>query len=216
VTDSLHPSLAAATSAIASDALDRLGHRDFVCDARIRPLWPSARVVGTAMPIVVVCSSDQPEHPYQGEMDALDSLQPGDVAVYQTDHGCPVAAWGELFACGAIGRGAVGAICDGYVRDASQLEQLGFPTFAAGYSPLDTFARAVVKTFGDKAVCGGVAVRRGDVIVADVDGVVVIPQELREGATAEISKKRRLEEGARDDLRAGMRIKDVWNKYGVF
>lgn len=206
----------AATSAIVSDALDRIGLREQALDPAIRPLWPEARLVGIAMPVVVVCDTSMPEHPYAGEMAALDALRPGEVPVFEIDERSRAAAWGELFSCGAIGRGAVGAICDGYVRDARQIRELGYPTFARGCSPLDTLGRAVATEHGEHAICGGVRISRGDLVVADADGIVAVPAGAIDEIAEAVARKRRLEEGARADLMAGMSIHTVWDKYRVF
>ena len=205
-----------ASSAIVADALDQLGLHDQALSGSIRPLWPAARCVGRVYPIVVRADSSTPASPYDGEMAALDGLGPGDVAVFEVEAGVRAASWGELFSCGALGRGARGAIVDGMVRDASQIEELGFPTFALGCSPLDTFERAVVSSHGDSAVVGGVSVARGDVIMADRDGIVVIPAASLDPVIEAVTTKRVLEQGARDDLLAGMAIRDVWEKYQVF
>jgi regulator of RNase E activity RraA len=205
-----------ASAAIVADALDRMGLHDQVLSESIRPHWPAARCVGLVYPVVVSADSSTPTRPYDGEMSALDGLQPGDVAVFEVEPGVRAASWGELFSCGALGRGARGAIVDGMVRDATQIEELGFPTFARGCSPLDTFERAVVSSHGDSAVVGGVPVDRGDVIVADRDGIVVIPAAVIDPVIETVATKRVLEQGARDDLLAGMAIRDVWEKYQVF
>lgn len=205
-----------ASSATVADALDRLGHRYQTLDPAIRPLWPRARVVGRAVPVVVVADPSIPELPYDGEMSALESLGPGDVPVFAVEDGIRAASWGELFSCGAIGRGARGAIVDGFIRDAQQIEALGFPTFARGYSPLDTLGRAVVSSIGETASIGGVVVDPGDLIVGDVDGIVVIPSELTDEVVAAVASKRKLEQAARDDLIAGLGIRAVWDKYEVF
>ena len=205
-----------ATSAIVSDALDRMGLREQALDPAIRPAWPGARVVGLAMPVEVVCDTAVPERPYAGEMAALDALMPGEVPVLGIGAGSRAAAWGELFSCGAMGRGAVGVICDGYIRDARQIEELGYPTFARGCSPLDTLGRAVVASYGESAICGGVRISRGDLMVADADGIVAVPSDAIEAVADAVASKRKLEEGARADLLAGMSIHAVWDKYQVF
>jgi regulator of RNase E activity RraA len=207
-----------ATSAIVSDALDKLGLRQQAqaLDPAIRPLWDDAVVIGWARPVLVIADTSEPEHPYDGEMSALDSLEPGDVPLFAVEQGLRVASWGELFSCGAIGRGAQGAIVDGLVRDARQIRQLGFPTFARGCTPLDTYARAIVADHGCAAVVGGVYVTPGDLVVADIDGIVVVPRAAVRDAAEFVKSKRKLEEGARQDLLDGMRIRDVWAKYGVF
>ena len=208
--------LAGALSATVCDALDSLGLRSQALDPAIRPLWRGAQLVGRAMPIVVSCQEAMPDDPYVGEMDALDALSAGEVPVFEIAAESRAAAWGELFSCAAIGLGAVGVVCDGLVRDARQIEELGFPTFARGCSPLDTLGRAVVTSYGQSALCGGVRVARGDLIVADADGVVAVPSAVMDHVATAVIDKRKLEAGAREDLLNGMTIRAVWEKYQVF
>jgi regulator of RNase E activity RraA len=207
--------LAGAASALVSDVLDRMGRRDQVLDRAIRPLWSKARLVGVAVPVVIVADSSEPDLPYDGELTALDGLRPGDVPLFVVESGVRAASWGELFSCAAIGRGAAGVVVDGFVRDAAQIEALGFPAFARGLSPLDTFGRAVVRSIGVEAVAGGVEVAPGDLIVGDVDGIVAIPRALADDVAAAVATKHRLEGNARDDLLAGLGIREVWETYGV-
>jgi 4-hydroxy-4-methyl-2-oxoglutarate aldolase len=216
VTDTVPAALRDVTSALVADALDSLGLREQTAHPRVKPLFRGARVVGRAYPVSVIEDLDEPEEPYAGEMDALAALSPGDVGVYAVGQGSRAAAWGELFSCGAIGRGAVGVLVDGCVRDAKQIEELGFPVFAADTSPLDTRARARVDAHGSPLVFAGVSVSRHDLIVADVDGVVVVPAPAVDAVAALVAKKKPLEQGAREDLIAGMPIREVWTKYGVF
>ncbi len=212
----LPAALLAATSAIAADALDALGYREQTMHARLRPVDPGMRLVGRAYPVDVVEDHDVPDQPYEGEMQALGAMGPGDVGVYAVSGDSRAAAWGELFSCAAIGRGVAGVVVDGCIRDSRQIRELRYPVFAAGRSPLDTLARARVRTHGESVVCGGRVVRRGDVVVADEDGVVVVPLESVDAVAARIATKHRLEQGAKDDLVSGASIREVWEKYGVF
>jgi regulator of RNase E activity RraA len=207
--------LGGAPAAVISDALDRMGRRDQVLDLAIRPLWPEARLAGVAVPVVIVADPSEPELPYDGELTALDGLRPGEVPLLVVEEGVRCASWGELFSCAAMGRGAAGVVVDGYVRDAAQIKALGFPTFARGLSPLDTFARAVVTDIDVEARVGGVDVQPGDLVVGDVDGIVVVPQEMVADVAEAVVTKHRLEGNAREDLLAGMSIREVWIKYGV-
>jgi regulator of RNase E activity RraA len=207
--------LAGAPSAIVADALDRLGRREQALDPAIRPLWPQARLAGRAMPVVVRCSTELPDPPYESEIQALEALGPGDIAVFEVERTSRAATWGELFSCAAMGAGAVGVVVDGCIRDAAQIEELGFPTFARATSPLDTLGRATVVSFGEQATCGGVVVRRGDVVVGDVDGVVVIPAALVDDVVRAIETKGSLEASARADLLAGLSLREVWDRYEV-
>ena len=212
---SVPAALAGAASAVVSDVLDRMGRRDRVLDQAIRPLWPEARFVGVAVPVVIVADSSEPELPYDGELTALDGLRPGEVPMFVVEPGVRAASWGELFSCAAIGRGAAGVVVDGFVRDASQIKALGFPTFARGLSPLDTFGRAVVTGVDVEAAVGGVEVAPGDLVVGDADGIVAIPRALAADVAEAVATKHRLEGNARDDLLAGLGIREVWEKYGV-
>ena len=205
-----------ATSAIVADALDKLGLAEQALDPAIRPLWATARVVGRVYPVVIVADSAVPADPYEGEMDALEALGEDDVPLFEVEPGVLAASWGELFACGALGRGARGVVVDGMIRDAVQLEELGFPTFSRGFSPLDTLKRAIVAHHGAEATVGGVRVRRHDIVVGDRDGIVVVPEERVADVSALVSAKRVLERSARDDLLSGMGIRAVWDKYQVF
>jgi 4-hydroxy-4-methyl-2-oxoglutarate aldolase len=216
VTDPIPDALLDSSSAIVADALDALGWREQVVDPRVQPVFHGARLVGRAFPVLVVDDDETPAEPYAGEMDALAAMMPGEVGMYSVTGGNRAAAWGELFSCGAIGRGAVGALVDGCIRDVRQIEELGFPVFAAGRSPLDTLARARVAEFGNPIDFAGKRVERGDVVVADADGIVIVPQDLVDEVATFVASKHVLERAARDDLMAGADIRDVWNKYGVF
>ena len=207
--------LESAPASVVSDVLDRLGRREQVLDLAIRPLWPEARLAGVAVPVVIVADTSEPELPYDGELTALDGLRPGDVPMFVVEPGVRCASWGELFSCAAIGRGAAGLVVDGLVRDAAQIVALGFPTFARGLSPLDTFARAIVTDIDVEARVGGVDVTPGDLVVGDIDGIVVVPREMAADVAEAVITKHRLEGNARADLLAGMGIREVWAKYGV-
>lgn len=216
MTDRTPASLSSATSAIVADALDACGHREQTMDPRVRPAWPGARIVGRAFPVHVVIDETRPAQPYEGEMRALEAMRAGDVGVYAVDEGSLAAAWGELFSCAAIGRGVQGVVVDGCIRDSVQIAELHYPVFASGRSPLDTLARARVDTFGEPVSCAGVRVAPGDLVVADADGVVVVPEALVEEVAAFVANKQRLEQSAKNDLMAGSSIQQVWDTYQVF
>jgi regulator of RNase E activity RraA len=220
VTEPLPDALLSATSAIAADELDALGHRQQSMDGRLAPVDTRTRLVGRAYPVSIVADTSTPDEPYEGEMSALGAMPAGAVGVYGAREPArslvQAAAWGELFSCAAIGRGVVGVVVDGCVRDVRQITDLGFPVFAAGRSPQDTLARARVDVHGEPVHCGGQLVRPDDVVVADADGIVVVPAGLVDEVAGRIATKHRLEQDARDDLMAGASIREVWAKYGVF
>jgi len=205
-----------AYTAVVADALDRLGFREQILDPAIRPLRSDVFVAGRAVPVVIDATTEIPDEPYTGEMDALDSLGPGDVPLLSVDPKSRAAVWGELFSCAALGRGARGAIVDGFTRDARQISELGFPLFCRGFSPLDTLGRAQVRSFGVPAVVGGVRVEPGDYVIGDEDGIVAVPGAVIEDVLGIVREKASTELDARADLLAGAGVRDIWAKYGVF
>jgi regulator of RNase E activity RraA len=202
--------------ALACDALDGFGARQQAMDARIRPIQPGARLVGWARTVEVQASSRIAPEPYAGEMAVITSLRPGDIAVYHVDDDVQAALFGELFSLAARAHGAVGAVLDGPVRDLRQLRELAYPVFANGVSPYDTQGRAEVVAHDVPITCGGVTVMTGDVIVADDDGVVVVPRAHISAVIETVAAKVSKERGARSDLLDGAPMQDVWEKWRVF
>lgn len=212
------PLTAGTYSALISDALDELGLRGQVMDPALRPLSVDTVLAGVAMPAVIETTDEvvTPDSPYESEIRAVQRLEPGWVSVYGVAPGTRAAVWGELFSYAALTRGAVGAVIDGYVRDTRQLRAMGYPVFSRGASPLDTRARARVSDVGVPAAVGGVIVHPGDFIIADSDGVVVVPSAALEHVRAFVVRRRQDEGGARRDLRAGLAMDAVWEKWQVF
>jgi regulator of RNase E activity RraA len=200
---------------VVADALDRLGFRAQTLDPTIRPLYPGSRLIGRVVPVIIETTDRIPNQHYEGEIRAVEALSPGDVPLFLVPSGNRAALWGELFSCAGRGRGAVGAIVDGYVRDSRKIAELKFPVFCRGCSPLDTLGRAEVRAFGVEAVCGGVRILPNDYVIADEDGVVIIPATVFDDVVTLVVPKIRKESRARKDLLAGKRIRDVWKKYGV-
>ena len=164
------------------DILDSLGHRNQAMHQRLRPLLPDIRncgFVGRARTIRWM-ETDYvvTEDPYGLEIEAMDALQPGDVVVHSTDYSGSNAPWGELMTTVAKRNGAVGCVCDSQIRDCVRIIDMGFPVFYAGIRPLDSMGRARVMAYDVPVKCGEVLVNPGDLIFADFDGIVVIPQGL--------------------------------------
>ena len=208
--------LALLSVALTADALDSLDARDQVMDSRIRPIQPGTRLVGWARAVDVRATDVIADQPYTGEMAAIAALRPGDVPVYHVETAVRAALFGELFSLAARAQGAVGAVLDGAVRDVQLIRDLGFAVFADGVSPYDTRGRAEVVGHDVPVVCGGVAVASGDLIVADDDGVIVVPARLVAAVLAEVVAKVAGEQGARADLLNGANVQEVWGKWGVF
>jgi regulator of RNase E activity RraA len=202
-------------AAVIADILDDLGYRDQVMEAAIRPLLPDVVVVGRARTMLVVPQSIIPDEPYQMQIDATDALQRGDVVVAQMSGITNSAFWGELFSTAALARGAVAAVMDGYVRDTRKVLELGFPVFATGMRPINSKGRCTVSAFDVPIVCGGVAVMPGDLIFAEIDGVVVIPQAVTDSVLARALEAASKENAMRQELMAGSTLRAAWQKHRV-
>lgn len=202
--------------AVVSDILDGLGFRNQVMQANLRPvdLGSRAVLVGRAATVMFGPIFETLKEPYTTAIAAIDALKPGDVGVLATS-GINATFWGELFSNAALARGARGMVMDGYHRDTRKILDLGFPVFSTGSRPLDIAGRAQAIDYDVPVICSGVAVRPGDIIFAEIDGIAVIPHEVAEETVAKAFEKIATEDRARDDLREGAYLGDVWKKYKV-
>src|SRR2546422_11386167 len=161
-------------TAVVADSLDELGVRNQAMREYLRPVHARSTFAGWARTISCADIYHTPPDPYSLEIEAVDSLLPGAVAVIGTGKSTRNAPWGELLSTAAKSRGARGAVVDGLVRDVKKIEELGFPVFAAGIKPVDSRGRGVVIDYNVPVDCAGVLVSPGDLVFADYDGVVVI------------------------------------------
>jgi regulator of RNase E activity RraA len=202
-------------TAVVSDALDELGIRNQAMREYLRPVLPDAVYAGWARTILCRDVYQASANPYDLEIEALDSILPNEVVVVATSSSIRNAPWGELLSTAAATRGARGAVVDGLIRDVRKIQALGFPVHATGIKPVDSQGRGEVVEYNVAVECGGVLVRPGDLVVADYDGVVVVPQDVVEQTIQLASGKVMRENHSRKDLKEGAYLRDVFNKYGV-
>ncbi len=201
------------------DVLDELGCRDQAMHHRLRPLLPNRRAcgfVGRARTLRWM-ETDYivEEDPYGLELDFMDSLRPGDVVVHSADPGGTNAPWGELMTTIAKRNGAVGCVCDSQIRDGVQIIDMGFPVYYTGIRPLDSKGRARVMAYDVPVRCGDVLVAPNDLVVADFDGIVVIPQDKISETLALAAEKMGKENLARQELLAGKTLREVYDTHRV-
>jgi 4-hydroxy-4-methyl-2-oxoglutarate aldolase len=203
--------------AVISDILDAMGYRNQVLQPGVVPAQPdpSQVLVGRAATLLVGPQYEVVEQPYTNQIAAIDALEPGDVVVSGVGGMTNIAVWGELFSNAAKARGARGFLTDGCHRDTRMVLDLGFPVFSRGPRPVDISGRGTVISIGRPVEVAGVVVYPGDVVFAEVDGVVVIPHNLAEETVSRAFEKVAKEDGAREDLRAGRLLSEVWSKYRV-
>jgi regulator of RNase E activity RraA len=202
-------------TAVVSDSLDELGVRQQAMREHLRPLFGIRCFAGWARTISCCDIYHIPPDPYSVEIEAVDSLKPGEVAVVGTSKSTRNAPWGELLSTAARARGARGAVVDGLVRDVDKIEELGFPVFAAGVKPVDSKGRGIVTAYNVPVECGEVLVHPGDLVFADRDGVIVIPRALVVEVVEMATDKARRENDSRSELLRGAYLRDVFAKYQV-
>lgn len=205
--------------AVICDILDELGYRQQAMHQRLRPLLPdrmNCGFVGRARTARwMETDYVQEDNPYGLEIEAMDSLKPGDVVVHSTDHGATNAPWGELMSVVAKQRGAVGCVCDSQIRDCVRIIEMGFPVYYAGIRPLDSKGRGLMVAYDVPVACGDVIVKPGNLIFADFDGIVVIPNEVEREVLRQAKEKVQKENLSRKDLLSGKTLREVYERYGV-
>ncbi len=205
--------------AVVCDVLDSLGFREQAMHHRLRPLLPDmykCGFVGRARTVhwMAVEYANEAD-PYGLEIDVMDTLRPGDVLVHSTDYAGTNAPWGELMSTVAKVRGAAGCVCDSQIRDCVKIIEMGFPVYYTGIRPLDSQGRGMVMAYDVPIRCGEVLVHPQDLIFADFDGIVVIPQAVEQDVLRLAQEKVDKESLTRQELLEGKSLREVYNKYGV-
>jgi 4-hydroxy-4-methyl-2-oxoglutarate aldolase len=148
----------------------------------IRPVYPGARLIGPAVTVLL-----QPGDNWMMHV-AVEQLRPGDVIVAACTSESDDGFFGELLATSVRARGGVGLVIDGGCRDVSELQEMDFPVFSRAISAKGT-VKATLGSVNVPIAFAGAQIRPGDVVVADADGVVVVPAG-RVAEVAEVSRKR--------------------------
>ncbi len=179
-------------------------------------MTPGSRAFGRAWTVRFEPSTvDFPADPYGAAIDYISAIRPGEIAVIGTEESNETAFWGELFSAAAIGAGAVGVVTDGNLRDTEKIVGLGFPAFSRSRRPIDYRARMRVTETGGAIELGGVRIATGDIVLADDDGVVVIPRE-RELEVLTLARERAAKESTvLTELLAGESLRAVWDRHGI-
>jgi regulator of RNase E activity RraA len=201
-------------SSILGDVLDLHGRHYQFLPAACRPLAPHMVVVGRAMTVLENDCDGVPDPPFGKMLEALDSLQEGEIYLAA---GCVprYALWGELMTTAAKVRGAAGAVMAGYARDIKGIIEMDFPTFCYGSYGQDQRGRGHVVAYRVPLEIEGVTVNPGDLIMGDIDGVVVVPQEMEVDVVTHALGQARKEKTARTMLQNGASAHDVFTATGV-
>ncbi|GAA0473926.1 RraA family protein (plasmid) [Halococcus dombrowskii] len=203
------------TAAI-TDVLHEHGYEEQTLDPDITPIETGVSATGIAFPII-----GQPNR----SVDADESLRTflkmhedisnNHLLMYDTNDDSS-AHLGELEVSSLQPRGCNGAIIDGGIRDTSTILEKGFPVFHKYTSPVDCIFRWELLDWDVPAVVGGVEVTPGDIVVADDDGVVVVPEKIAEEILYDAEKMVDSEDKVRESLSEGMTPLEAYEKYGTF
>jgi len=188
-----------------SDCMGRFG----AMSVELRPLSAPVRFAGSAVTVKTLASD------LAAPFKAIDIAEPGDVIVIDAHTSASTAFWGENMTISAMNRGVVAAVIDGACRDVTEIRHLGFPVVCRGIVP----NVAAVTGYGEVNVtvqCGGVSVSPGDLLVADENGVVVVPLERCEAVLAQAQQLLATERLLQDKLRAGATIGQLVDVDAVF
>lgn len=199
---------------VLGDVLDSLGHTHQFLPPGVVGLRSHMTIVGRAMPVVVRPVWGPQAKPFGLMTEALDQLDPGEVYV-APGAGIPAAAWGEIMTATARTRGAVGAVIDGYHRDTPNVLSQDWPVFSRGAYAQDSSVRSAVADYRVPVEIGGVTIKPGDLLFADVDGVLIVPADVEEEAVRRAVEKASTEKVVLNAILDGMSSTEAFARYGV-
>ena len=202
-------------SAVVCDALDSIGLTRQSPRVAIRPLTAEGVLVGRCKTTLWADMAHVDPRPYELELKAVDSCRPDDVLIAAAGGTTRSGLWGELLSTAARRSGCVGAIVDGAVRDVKKMRAMGFPIFARGTCIYDSKDRNRVVDVDVPVEIDGIQFSPGDLVLADEDGIVVVPQRVEAEVIRLAWEKVHAENVVRDAIAAGMTATAAFQKYGV-
>jgi len=214
--DSLPRRFARIYTAAVADVMDELGLLRQTLPSTIQPLVPDMRCAGYGFPARGRPRKQGPRDEVIRKFLGMIGDVPRDSVLVIQAKDDAAAHFGELSAESLRARGVRGVVVDGSTRDAAAIARLRFPTFVRYRTPQDSLPRWQVQDWGQPVTIGGVRVALGDVIVADLDGVVVVPRRVAHEVLLRCEKLVGTENKVRAAVRRGTKPLEAYEKYGAF
>jgi regulator of RNase E activity RraA len=158
-----------------SDAMEKVAGQKIYLSHRMQPIFTS-KFAGFALTVKLKKEENHDPHALDGMLSAIDQGGPNSVYVMVVEDGADIAGMGGLMGTAMLARNFSGAIIDGGVRDTAYLKKIGFPVFALGNVPSTSVGHYRFDGSSVPVTCDGVLVNPGDIVVADSDGVVIVPR----------------------------------------
>lgn len=203
------------TSAVVCDALDAAGFPNQSPRVAFQQLTVPGVLVGRCKTTLWADMAHVDPKPYELELKAVDTCKADDILIAAAAGSMRSGIWGELLSTAARNAGCVGAIVHGAVRDVRQMAEMKFPVYALGTIIYDSKDRQRVIDIDVPVEIDGVAFLPGDLVIADRDGIVVVPRAVEAEVVQAAWAKVNAENEVRDAIKAGMPATDAFNKYGV-
>lgn len=199
------------STCMVSDALDKLGLPAGIYG--IGPMAECEKICGPAITMKIVPYGSKNPTGHMGS-DPIFVAEPGDVLVYDNGGRLDQNCWGDIVTWSAIQKGIIGTIVDGAVRDMDEVRKIGYPVYARGYTPLTARGRNVQGDYNCQIQIGGVQVNPGDLIMADLNGVVIVPLEKVEEVLEIALDIYERETAMVEEIKAGISFLEVDKKSG--
>ena len=201
ITDRILEAASKISAATMHEAADKIGY----LPSRLKPITPGMKICGRAYPVKGPSGCNLWLHR------AIAKAEPGDVLIADVGDDREFGYWGDIMGTGSMARGINGLVIDGRVRDQVELEEMGFPVFAAGLS-----IRGTEKNFDGKGSLaepisiGQVDINHGDLILGDNDGLVIIPAGQAKDSIDKSIERENKEEATKKRLRGGETTMEIY------
>lgn len=202
-------------SGILCDVLDQMGYRNQALGGDIFPLKEHTVIFGPAFTSIGTEVYSMPPDPLTAQCKVVDQLGEDEVYVLVTRGNYNCAVFGELFATAVKGRKGAGVLLDGYARDMKALNEMDFPLFFRGKNPRTSKGRCEINECQIPVLIDGVTIRPGDYIFGDIDGVVIIPQEVVDEVLQEAMLTIEKENLVRKKLTDGISLQEAYAEVGA-